>query len=150
MERLRFKPYTNFICLAVIIALVVSKSWLRPWARRVEAHEYVQIFLGSFPNFLEALIGMVALTGIIMAIRHNASGSMARLKDASIYLMATALAAIYVITQEVKLHSIGGTNVYDPYDVAASIIGLLFINAIFFKFGFIREASTSSELTPGR
>ena len=93
---------------------------------------------------------MVALTGIIMAIRHNASGSMARLKDASIYLMATALAAIYVITQEVKLHSIGGTNVYDPYDVAASIIGLLFINLIFFKFGFIREASNSSELTAGR
>lgn len=39
--------------------------------------------------------------------------------------MAVILAGIYVITQELKVHNLGGNNVFDPNDVVFSCIGLL-------------------------
>ena len=40
-------------------------------------------------------------------------------------MLATAAAAVYVILQEFKIHNLGGENVYDPYDVVFSVIGLI-------------------------
>lgn len=41
------------------------------------------------------------------------------------YLIAVCVTSIYVISQELEYHNLGGNNVYDPYDLIASIIGLI-------------------------
>ena len=47
--------------------------------------------------------------------------------------------ATYVLSQELKLHNVGGNNVYDPNDVAASILGLVVVNLMLIRFGFIAQ-----------
>ncbi|MEM7574511.1 MAG: hypothetical protein AAF433_16525 [Bacteroidota bacterium] len=48
-----------------------------------------------------------------------------KLSNQNIYLLAVLLAAIYVTTQELKIHNLGGANIYDPNDLIFSGIGLL-------------------------
>lgn len=47
------------------------------------------------------------------------------LKTPVLYILATLLAAIYVLTQEFKVHNLGGNNVFDWNDVGFSLIGLV-------------------------
>ncbi len=62
---------------------------------------------------------------------------MEKLNDQTIYLIATLAAAVYVILQEFKIHNLGGANTYDPYDVVASIIGLITVFTILKLNGFL-------------
>ena len=48
-----------------------------------------------------------------------------KVSNEKIYISATILAAIFVITQEMKFHNLGGNNVYDPNDIIFSIVGLI-------------------------
>jgi len=50
--------------------------------------------------------------------------------------MAVVLAAIYILSQELKFHNLGGNNVYDPYDLMASIVGLAITFVVMQRFGF--------------
>ena len=47
------------------------------------------------------------------------------------------MATIYVISQELKFHNLGGNNVYDPYDLIASITGLIGTFVVIQIFGFV-------------
>ena len=76
-------------------------------------------------------------------IKEKSAGVIGNLSERSVYLIATFLAGVYVLSQEVKWHNLGGNNVYDPYDVVASLIGLVVINRIFSHFGFLDKASSS-------
>ena len=46
-----------------------------------------------------------------------------------------------MLTQEFKLHNLGGNNVYDPYDVVASIVGLVGMFWLVSRFGVLKGAS---------
>ena len=52
-----------------------------------------------------------------------------------IYLVSLMLAAVYVITQEMNFHSLGGNNIYDFNDIVASVIGLVVIYGMLAAFG---------------
>ncbi|WP_235297759.1 hypothetical protein [Portibacter marinus] len=82
--------------------------------------DHIQIFLYSFPNFCEAIIGVIFLTVAGLYINRKY-----QIKEKYIYIMATLLSAIYVITQEYKIHNIGGNNVDDINDIWFSLGGLL-------------------------
>lgn len=86
-------------------------------------NEYLTIFLYSFPNFAEAVVGTFVVCGIILYSKTKVK-FFSRLPSKVTYLIATLLAAIYVILQEMKIHNLGGENIYDPYDIAFSLIGL--------------------------
>ncbi|MEZ5288410.1 MAG: hypothetical protein R2712_27110 [Vicinamibacterales bacterium] len=58
-----------------------------------------------------------------------------------IYLLSVAITGAYVVLQEVKVHNLGGRNVYDPNDVVASIIGLVMMFIVFARFGVVEESS---------
>jgi len=82
--------------------------------------EFVQAFLLSFPNFCEGVIGVLTLT--MLGLYFNKK---LKISNEMIYATATILAAIFVITQEMKIHNLGGNNVYDPNDIVFSIVGLV-------------------------
>lgn len=104
----------------IIIAIFALFKIIRKSTLENTSSEAIRIFLLSFPNFCEGVIGVLTLTmiGLIISKYLNIGYS-------AIYLLATVTAAIYVITQELKFHNLGGKNVYDPNDLVFSIIGLL-------------------------
>jgi hypothetical protein len=60
-----------------------------------------------------------------------------------LYLLAVTFAGIYVITQELKIHNLGGQNIYDPNDVVFSILGLIIGFSIVLYFD--RKLSTKTD-----
>ncbi len=104
--------------LLTIVVFALAKA-IRPNVLESQAPAFVKLFLLSFPNFCEAIVGILTLT--MLGLYANR-----RLKwpHSSIYIAAVVLAAIYVITQECKIHNLGGNNIYDPNDVIFSIAGL--------------------------
>lgn len=139
MNALMFKAYIKVVIAAAIVMLAITKGFLRPWVNKGDFPQFFHIVLDSIPNFLEALTGIPVLTSILLVFRYRGFRWFSRLKDKAIYLLSLVLGATYVITQEFKVHNLGGKNVYDPNDVIASVIGLLLIAFLMFRFGFIRN-----------
>jgi len=123
----------------VPVVIAINKFLLRPWVRANLEESALLILVNSLPNFIEALIGTVVLAGIGFVLRTRFSDKLANTTDRTIYAFATLLAGIYVITQEINLHSLGGNNVYDPYDLGASIIGLLFTFVVLNTYGLLAD-----------
>lgn len=90
----------------------------------------------SIPNLIEVIIGTLILTGILLQTRQYFKEKIGSIKDIYIHIMAVSIAGFYVISQELTFHNIGGNNVYDPYDLIASIIGLVGTFGIIQLFGF--------------
>ena len=108
----------------LVIGVFAIFKFIRPPLIESQAPEILKVFLFSFPNFCEAIIGVLTLT-ILGLIANKNLKEPRRLRAKSIYILATLLAAVYVISQELKFHNLGGNNVYDPMDVVFSVAGLL-------------------------
>ena len=85
---------------------------------------WIKIFLYSFPNFCEAIVGTMTICGLGLIANRRFLKPHHQLSNNTVYILAIFLAAIYVILQEFKVHNLGGNNVYDPNDVIFSLIGL--------------------------
>ena len=142
MKEIPIKKYVRTFFGVSIMVFILNKLWLRPWVLKNELPEFLQIIVFSIPNLLEAIIGTLILTGILLHLRQYLNGKTAQLKDTYIYLIATCISSIYVISQELKFHNFGGNNVYDPYDLIASIIGLTMTFGILYVFGFADKVET--------
>jgi len=105
--------------LFVIVVFVFFKA-IRRSVLATEAPEFFKLFLLSFPNFCEAIVGILTLTMLGLYL-----GRGKVINNNLLYIAATVLAAVYVITQEFKIHNLGGRNIYDPNDVIFSIVGLV-------------------------
>jgi len=103
------------------------KLWFRPWVKEQEGLELIKLIANSFPNYVEAYMGTFTIAGLLIIGRLKGYSWVKNLSDIKIYTISATLAAIYVISQEMKFHNLGGANIYDPNDVIASIIGLAFI-----------------------
>ena len=115
---------TTRVIFVVVVAFVVNKFLLRPY---VLAHEFplaARIFVLSVPNFLEAIAGSMLLCNLALAGRHRNYVGIRAFSNQQIYCAAVVVTAIYVVSQEFKLHNLGGANVYDPFDVVFSVVGL--------------------------
>lgn len=111
-----------------VIVLFVFAKCLRPWVLIQEGYESIKLFLLSFPNFCEAIVGVLTLTGIGIYLNKDL-----KISNRLVYITAIAIAGIFVITQELKIHNLGGNNTYDPNDLIFSLIGLLTASFIVFK-----------------
>ena len=112
------------IQIGVVILFILMKA-IRPTVLESDALNIFKTFLLSFPNFCEAIVGVITITGIGLYVNNRWVKSAKQIKEQTIYAVATIMAAIYVILQEFKFHNLGGNNVYDPMDVAFSIAGLV-------------------------
>lgn len=82
--------------------------------------------------------------GIIFRLRLYFNDVMGSLKTVFVHLLASGIASVYVLSQELKYHSLGGNKVYDSYDLIASINGLAGTLVIIQLFGFIDESKIES------
>ena len=109
--------------LTTLIFVVFKFS--RPSVLEGGSPDLVKLIFLSLPNFLEAIVGMTTVCALGLVANHRLLTAPKRLKAEYIYLLSVLFTAIYVITQEFKLHNIGGNNVYDPNDVLFSVIDLI-------------------------
>ena len=111
----------------IVIPVFVVFKLIRPGVLNSDAHDFFKLTLLSLPNFFEAIIGICTLTGLGLIVNDRLDH---RFQFKWIYLVAALLTCIYVTTQELKIHNLGGNNVYDPNDLIFSFVGLIFGYAI--------------------
>jgi hypothetical protein len=133
------QPYIIRLYLFALAFHSFNKFLLRPLILENDLPHFLKIFTLSVPNFIEALMGTIVITALLHFTQVRLEWLMG-LGEKAAYSLATLLASVYVITQELKLHNLGGRNTYDPNDVIASVIGLLFIYTLLICFGFNRKA----------
>lgn len=145
MKELPIKNYVIYVFGIVIFIFMLNKLYLRSWILEKELPGIFAIISLLIPNLIEAITLTLILNGIFLQAREHFSKRLGGLKTIHIQLIATALAAIYVIAQELKFHNLGGNNVYDPFDLAASIIGLLGTFVILRFYGFTDKTKKESK-----
>ncbi len=104
--------------------LFVFFKFIRPSILNSTSPEFFKKILLSLPNFFESVIGTLILTGIGLVLNDKLNKKN-QIGVKTIYILAVLLAGIYVITQELKIHNIGGNNTFDQNDLIYSIIGLI-------------------------
>ena len=139
MEALRPKTYIVRLYLGAVALYFVNKMAARSWVLGSDLPEFFHVFVLSVPNTLEAIMGMVMVAGILTALKQRASPRLEVLSPAVITVVAAILTGIYVLAQEFNIHDLGGRNVFDPYDVLASVMGLALTSALLLRYGIQRE-----------
>lgn len=109
--------------IAIIVLFVLFK-FIRPDALAGDSPDWIKKTLLSLPNFFEGVIGVLVLTGMGLYVNAKFLDENRRLRTQLLYIIVTIIAGIYTLTQEFKMHNLGGNNVYDPNDVIFSIVGL--------------------------
>ena len=143
-KRLIIKKYVSYSFVVAFIMFYLNRFFARPFVLDNDYPDLLQIIVLSLPNFTEAVMGTLLLTGILFHLRQLFGDKLKSLKTTNVYLIALILASVYVISQELTLHNIGGNNVYDPYDLVASIIGLTLTYMTIRIFGFIEIDETDT------
>ncbi len=113
------------IQIAIIVTFVLNKVLIRPFILENSDDGFWTICVLSYSNFCEAIVGTLSVTYIWLVINNKWIKPENRVQEKFIYIFATVFAGIFVILQELKIHNLGGRNVYDPNDVVFSVIGLI-------------------------
>ncbi|MCK8523492.1 hypothetical protein M0D21_18055 [Aquimarina sp. D1M17] len=109
----------------VLIVLFIFFKFIRPSIIEGNYSEWIKITLLSLPNFFEGIIGVLILTGLGLYLNIKVFSPDKQIGTKLVYAVALILAGIYVLTQEFKIHNLGGNNVFDKNDVIFSIVGLI-------------------------
>ncbi|WP_299529196.1 hypothetical protein [Ulvibacterium sp.] len=133
---MRIKKYLRILFWTSFVTFALNKFYIRPWVLKNDLPYVFQISVLSLPNLIEAIMGTIVVTGLAFGAKRHLKRTIG---NSSIYLISVALTAIYVIAQELGYHNMGGNNVYDPYDLTASVLGLLLMLGLFHGFGFSSE-----------
>lgn len=107
------------------IVFIMNKFIIRPHILSNDYPEIARLFVLSLPNLCEAIIGTFLVINALMCVNARYVKLERRWSEKGIYLATFLGSGIFVITQELKIHNLGGRNVYDPYDVLFSIFGLI-------------------------
>jgi hypothetical protein len=136
---LTIKPYVIRYYLVAFLAFVLIKAIVRPWVLGLNVWIGFDIFVLSFPNFVEAIVGMSTSYGLLLLAKHREWLGIERASATLLLVVATTFTAVYVLTQEFGVHNLGGNNVPDLYDAAASVLGIILTVFLFGQYGFYRE-----------
>lgn len=145
MKEIHIKKYIRYLFGIAILIFLFNKLYIRPWVLENETHQLFLLFTYSVPNLIEAIIGTLLVTGILLQIRQHFNMKFGLIKPSYVHLLAVSIVAVYVISQELKIHNIGGNNVYDPNDLIASILGLILSFGIIEMFGYVHEIGSKAE-----
>ena len=120
-----------------ISSFLLHRHFFRPWVLENYETGLLVIVVNSFPNFLEGIIGSISLSGLGLWFK-NRKGTWSRESETPAFFNWIAIiAAVYVITQELNWYTITRENIADPYDVVASILGVVLINRILISVGLL-------------
>jgi hypothetical protein len=109
------KPNVRVLFLVAIVVFVPNKFFVRPLILKAGLPVFFEVLVNSLPNISEAIIGTLLLTGLGLQLRVRSSGRLGELPDTGVYVLAILVAGVYVLSQELKFHNLGGNNVYDPW-----------------------------------
>lgn len=127
LNNLKLRGATWNLYAMNFVLFFILKIWFRPWIREQEGFEYLKLIANSFPNYVEAYLGTFTIVVFLTIAKLKNLSWIKDLSDITIYTFSTIFAGIFVITQEMKIHNLGGSNIYDFNDVVASVIGLIVI-----------------------
>ena len=109
----------------IVISIFIVLKQFRVDLVQAFPNPVFEIFLYSFPNFAEGVVGVLMLAGLLTMAVWNVAVVERVLTFPRLCACALLGGGTYVILQELGFHELGGAQVYDPYDVAFSIAGLL-------------------------
>ncbi|WP_271784594.1 hypothetical protein [Aquimarina algiphila] len=135
---MQVKKYVRYLFGIAFLVFVLNKFYLRPWVLDNNFYMVFKVIVLSIPNTIEAIFGTLIITALLLRLRHYLNKTHS-IKDFYIYLIAVSIASLYVISQELKWHNLGGNNVFDINDVIASVIGLIGTYATINTFGFTEQ-----------
>jgi hypothetical protein len=115
--------------------------FVRKWISERDIPDFIELISYSIPNFFEAILGSLILTAIFLRFKNLLGKRGKTLKTKHIYILVFLFSSVYVISQELNFLTLGGKNIYDPNDIAASILGLLFTYLLIHFYGFHKESS---------
>jgi hypothetical protein len=130
------KPHVRVLFLGAIVVFVFNKFVFRPWILEAGLPTFFDVLVNSLPNLSEAIIGTLLLPGIGFELRARLAGRLGDQSDTAVYLIVILVAGVYVLSQELKFHNLGGNNIYDPWDLLFSIVGLAAMGIVFGRYGF--------------
>lgn len=130
------KPHVRILFLGATVVFVLNKFVVRPWVLKASLPVFFDVLVNSLPNLSEAIIGTLLLTGIGLWLRERSSGRLRDLPDRVVYLLALLVGGVYVLSQELKFHNLGGNNIYDPWDLLFSVFGLAAMGIVLGRYGF--------------
>lgn len=144
MEEITIKKEIKVLFLACFLLFIFNKTFIRKWILNEEVPKVLELISYSIPNFFEAILGTLILTAIFLRANMLFWPPPKSEKAIFIYILVFSISAIYVISQELNYHALGGVNIYDPNDILASVLGLLFSFFFILKVGFYDLITTSS------
>jgi len=107
-----------------VIGLFILMKLSRKTVLAMTDNELIRVIFFSFPNLAEGIVGVLVLTILLLGFLRIGIKVLSP-KDTVVYIIAVLGAAVYVLSQEFKLHNLGGKNIFDVNDVYFSLIGLL-------------------------
>lgn len=137
MRDIRLKNYIKYLYFGALIFHSLNKFLLRPWVLKNDFPGFAKVFVLSVPNFLEAVVGIINISILLVLLKWRSFKFLKKIPDIRLYTVALFLSSTYVITQELKIHNLGGRNVYDPNDLIASVIGLTGVFTLIAAYGVL-------------
>ncbi len=130
------KRHIKVIFITAFLLFVLNKLYLRNEVLNSDSELLLRIIVLSLPNAVEAIMGMFIVVGLLLIARGYFDRTFKLLSDTVVYMLGLFITAIYVFSQEINLHSIGGNNTFDPFDLIASAVGLFISLGVILVFGF--------------
>ena len=127
------------------LAFLLNRHIVRPWVLENVVSGPVTVVVNSLPNLVEAIVGTIWIAGTLLDIWRRVGGPRFYLDCTYIYKVATVIAGLFVILSEVNWIRFRGPNVYDPNDLAASVLGLFLVYFLLVRFGLFYEREAESE-----
>ena len=140
-----FSPEIWIVIGLCALAFLLNRHIVRPWVLENAVNGPVTVVVNSLPNLVEAIVGTILIAGILLDIWRRVGGPRFYLDCTTIYAVATVIAGLFVILSEVNWIRFRGPNVYDPNDLAASVLGLFLIYFLLVRFGLFYERAAESE-----
>ncbi len=128
-----------YIFLGAFVLFVLNKFVFRPYILAGDFPSVIRHLVLSFPNFAEAVMGMLVVTGILFRAKQYRNKIFKKIESGKVYLVAALFTALYTLSQELRFHNLGGNNIYDPYDLVASILGIVTIYLYLNRTGFVNS-----------
>ncbi len=121
-----------------LISFPFIKGIIRPLVLEWDSESVMALILLSYPNFVEGVIGFFSVSVVLVLIRFKFEKTFPK-EQLWLYLITSLISGVYVITQELKIHNLGGHNIYDPNDIIASVLGITTAFFLVLKFGLFRK-----------
>lgn len=145
---LPIKSYLFRLYVGALGFFAVNKLIIRPVTSDASVPRWLEVLIYSSPNLVEAVVGMTTVAVLLLLARRRVGRGWSWASDSVIYGLSALLAGSYVLSQEFKLHDLGGRNVFDPLDAAASAVGVVAMWGLFLRYGVLVETSGRHSAPP--